>query len=241
MNAFRPEHRPAYLSVSARKSWEQKAGDLKCSALVAAIRSQEAVVSGWEQIDRISRAKDPRLTTTAHLEKINKLSSQLVNKSHKDLLRVIDLLKVRRNDLKKEIADNLKIQETSTSAELRSIIRSLPIGERKALINKAISEGDSEVLSACLLGHPVAVGLEKSHIENYRSLAEEKLSPELFQYEKHLQAVQSTFFDVIDQNFELLTKSDLSKQEKDAISMAEQTTKAFNESMQKKPEEVEEL
>ena len=238
MNAFKPEHRPAYLAVSARKSWEQKAGDLRCSTLIHAIRTQEEMVEGWNAIDRVARARDPRETTTAHLDKINKSAKQLLNKSLKNIHQTTDLLILRQSEIKKQIMDKLQLSERPTTAEVRSIIRGMSDSEKRSAIMSAIEERDSEVLSAFFMGHPIAVGLKQSEQQAYRDLAEKKIAPKLMEYHDHLGNVKDVMISLLESSLETYGKSNLSDSEKSAIAEAEQATNAFNNSMQKVHEEV---
>ena len=238
MNAFKPENRPAYLRISARKAWEGPAGDLRCSTLIHAIRAQEAMFEGWNSIDSIARAKDPRMTSTGHLEKINQLSKKLMDKSLKEIHQVTDSLRLRQKEIKKEIADKLQLAERPTTAELRGIIRNMTDSQKREAIMSAIEERDSEVLTAFFLTHPIAVGLKKSEQQAYRDLAEKKMAPKLMEYHDHLEGVKNVMFGLLDDNLEVYQKSNLSEAEKAAIAVSEQATAAFNSAMAPVKEEV---
>jgi hypothetical protein len=63
-------------------------------------------------------------------------------------------------------------------AEIRQLVRSLPVAERSAFVGRAIEGGDHATVAACLAAPPALLGIAPELVANLRTRWERKLAPE---------------------------------------------------------------
>ena len=129
-----------------------------------------ALQGATDYVNRVVAARtglrqDPELNESAQVLKLDEVQGRHMQAALKVITNADNTLK--RNIADTEVAMRAQLPPTALAGEIRAHVRSLPIGERMALVTKAIDSGEVATLSAVLgAGVPsYLVGLEPATVK----------------------------------------------------------------------------
>ena len=202
-----PMNLPAALSAS--DGWEKSftAGRKEVDpAIHAALQAQRHAAEAWSALDMVRRHKDPTTTAAGHLGKIEKLTQKTVESVVNRSRAAHERLRLREGELNRKISEHL-LKPTQDAQEIRAVLRAMNPADRSSAVSTAIQTGDSAVVSAVLGGQPLTSGFEGKHLEAFRRMAENKLTPDLVEARSEIQRAKKLADAVLDDSLEISSEA----------------------------------
>ena len=181
------------------------AGDYKdtTTAPAGVVNACEFLTTARAQLTAVNDARqtpDPAMPEAAHILSVNEMTKRALQNISKEYDRARNALSRAEAYYTEKVQEAANLTPTHHAAEIRSVIRAMPVAERYAAVIAAMQNGDQETLSAVLSGPPIAVGLRQDQIENLRDMAARARAPnELAALEAVRKAQAATFagFDAV--------------------------------------------
>ena len=224
------------------KGWgealKREAGKLSDDlTLNSALLIHDSMVNTWHALKESRGVRNPNETQAAHLHRLANSTDRAINGLAQKSQSARDSIKARLNDLSIQMDGALGMKDNGQSAELRAVLRNLSDEVRGDMIGKAIKEGDGELLSAGVRGHPLLSGLSVQKMEAYRTQALMSHAPDYLTLERALKKADAllsdTFLDMLSFSDSLTAKNlrdEYQKEEAKALAArdkADQLIKAY--------------
>ena len=229
----------SHFKFANRKSAHLIQGDRQGDFSTPVRESMTRMRDFLDNCQKIDSTPDPRKTRAAHVTEVQKRVKQnwqaisVHNRFTQDFL-------TEQKKNKAQAVENKISSKAGDAQEIRSAFRGLSYDDRLRAINRALEANDESTLSAIATAPSgVCVGLvgpEFTEFQNrcYSAVAGEELSA------MESAAVEELEFNkVVESVKELVESYDIDRETKRQIDKAEEAGNAFNNSMQKVKEEVE--
>ena len=163
----------SYKFRSYKDHWIRRAGldpekDKIDPAFIAIGNLQERICNLWDSVADVDKNRNPLENLVQHKQNIQDSALKgiaQINRSKETTYRAVSR---RINEIGEEMNDRLGIKNSDDLKEIRQVLREMSPKERNQALSNAVRNGDSELLSALVYGHPVASGLKSmKDIERY--------------------------------------------------------------------------
>ena len=182
--------------------------------LQAAIRTHESFVKTYDSVVKMKENPDPLLPEAANRLKVSKAAKDAAARLSKNSDAVLNDIENRKAVIALEIHERIGIKETPHGQEIRSILRGLSAVERGKRISQAIENGDSELLSAVVLGHPMTLGMTQNDVEKYHERAERAFASDLVKLRETLDEISGLLVDSLVETVDVAEKLEGTPQER---------------------------
>lgn len=132
-----------------------------------------------ESLESLANHRDPRLTEAAHTTRMAEASRKLGHTRDKYKERISALTQEGLTVIERDLKARANLTPTAYAQEIRSAFLSMTHKKRGEVLDKAITEGNSEILAAVLDAPELVTGLDRERREGYKEKLFLTVAPEL--------------------------------------------------------------
>lgn len=154
------------------------------------LHEMRRIAQSVESLESLVNHKDPKQTDAAHTYRIAEASRKLSSSREKYIERAWSLTQESARATELALHERANLTPTAYAPEIRAAFLKMTHKKRAETLEKAIKDGDSEVLAAVINAPELVTGLDKEMRENYKENLFLTVAPELV---KERDQVMETF------------------------------------------------
>lgn len=152
-------------------------------------------------IEKMATTRNPMDTDAAHAKKVAQASAKLRGNAERAQERMTQMQVEAINRINDGINTRARLTPTADAAEIRTVLRSMPSGERMKAVNKAVKSGDAATLAAIAEGSELTTGLDNQMKTRFLDSYRQSQAPELFAELEELAGLSESIPSVLDMAF----------------------------------------
>jgi len=138
------------------------------------------MVDAVKALEDVSKSADPYETPAAHLKKVSEMSKRLQSRVKAAKAEATEALEAERARYQDRIREKANLRPTENAAEIRAVLRGMKKQERHDVLQKAMDNGDTDILSAVASGSELLTGIEDQLRTAFVDHYARKVAPEYF-------------------------------------------------------------